>query len=78
MYTTYTIVADTGGLQWFQLNPPLKIALAPNLLTSGRVSDKTTCVIEGFSTGKTAGCDHLFIYLFFGLRLTARLKLSGI
>ena len=33
-------VADTGGLQWFQLQPPLKIARAPNLLTSRRVSDR--------------------------------------
>ena len=33
-------VADTGGLQWFQLKPPLKIARTPNLLTSRRVGDK--------------------------------------
>ena len=46
-------VADTGGLQWFQLKPPLKIARAPNLLTSRRVGDKiATCVIEGFFTGE--------------------------
>ena len=46
-------MADTEGLQWFQLKPPLKIARAPNLLTSRRVSDKiATCVIEGLSTGE--------------------------
>ena len=46
-------MADTGGLQWFQLKPPLKIAYAPNLLTSHCVSDKiATCVIEGLSTGE--------------------------
>ena len=33
-------VADTGELQWFQLNPPLEIASAPNLLTSHRVGVK--------------------------------------
>ena len=38
-------VADTGGLQWFQLKPPLKIARAPNLLTIHRVGDKTPRVI---------------------------------
>ena len=32
---------------------PMKIACAPNLLTSRRVSDNiATCVTEGFSTGK--------------------------
>ena len=52
MEHTYA-VTDTGGLQWFQLKPPLKIACTPNLLTSHRVSDKiATCVIEGFSTGE--------------------------
>ena len=46
-------VADTGGLQWFQLKPALKIAHAPNLLMSRHVSDKiATCVIEGLCTGK--------------------------
>ena len=46
-------MADTGGLQWFQLKPPLKIARTPNLLTSRRVIDKIAmCVIEGLSTGE--------------------------
>ena len=46
-------VADTGGLQWFQLKPPLKIVHAPNLLTSRRVSDKIAmCVMEGLCTGE--------------------------
>ena len=49
----YVAVADTGGLQWFQLKPSLKIARAQNLLTSRRVSDKiASCVIEGSSTGE--------------------------
>ena len=34
-------VADTGGLQWFQLKPPLKIVRAPDLFTI-HVSDKIT------------------------------------
>ena len=52
-------VADTGGLQWFQLKPPLKIVRVPNLLTSRHVGDKITtsytqCVTEGLSTGETS------------------------
>ena len=38
-------VADTGGLQWFQLKPLLKIVHAPNLLTSCRVGDKIYGVV---------------------------------
>ena len=45
-------VADTGGLQWFQLKPPLKIACALNLFSTRRVVDKITmsytqCTILG-------------------------------
>ena len=38
--TRYISVANTGGLQWFQLKHPLKIARTPNLLTSHHVGDK--------------------------------------
>ena len=74
-------MADTGGLQWFQLKPPLKIARAPTLLTSRRVGGKITmshtlCVIEGLSTGETPyfafeitimafNCDLFFFFLVF-------------
>ena len=43
-------MADTGGLQWFQLKPPLRIVHAPNLLIT---TSYTQCVIVGLSTGKT-------------------------
>ena len=52
--TTYTTtVVDTGGLKLFQLNSPLKIVCASNLLTIRHVGDKIAkCVIEGLSTGE--------------------------
>ena len=38
----------------------LKIARAPNLLTSRRVSNKIAmCVIDGFSTGEKSGKSQL-------------------
>ena len=39
-------VADTGGLQWFQLKPPLKITRAPNLFTIRAGDDSQSRVIH--------------------------------
>ena len=36
-------VADTGGLQWFQLKPPLKICIQ---LTSGWVGDTFVVMVQ--------------------------------
>jgi len=43
-------VADTGGLQWFQMKPPLKICVCCIQLTSGCVGDTllVTVQVKGF------------------------------
>jgi len=50
MPTDRVSVADTGGLQWFQLKPPLKICTRCIKLTNGQAGD-TFCVtvqVKGF------------------------------
>ena len=85
-------MADTGGLQWFQLKPPLRIAHIPNLFTicvgDNITKSYTHCVIlelfllaklHTFAFEKSAirrSTAGSFFSPFFGLRLKAAIPCS--
>ena len=81
-------MADIGGVAMVSAETPLKIARAPTLLTSRRVGGKIAIVcyrrtfywrnsillpLKSQLWRSIAGCDLFFF--FFGLQLSARLKL---